>query len=258
MPGRSPYSIMTYAGPPIVLFCDFGLPYTAQMKARLCVDALDRPVLDLFWDVPAGDVCAGSVLLAAFASDFPLGTVFVCVVDPDVGTLRRKPGVIFAGGRWFVGPLNGLFEHVLRRWAQDVQAYEITWIPEHLSATFHGRDLFAPTAARVANGNLSGLKPIAVEDVATSVFDDDVVKVVYIDGFGNLMTGVRAATVQVDETLGILGHKLPRVRTFADIDTGALFCYENAVGLMEIAAYRGNAAEILQIGFSTPIKIIKE
>jgi len=249
------------AHPPIVLFCDFGLPYTGQMKARLLAGAPDHLVIDLFHDVPAHDVRAGSVLLAAFADDFPEGSVFVCVVDPGVGGDTRKPGVVFAGGRWFVGPLNGVFEHVLRRWPDDAKAYEITSIPETLSATFHGRDLFAPVAAMVANGvangDRGGLLPLDLDLGRHPEFSDDVAEIIYADGFGNLMTGVRAATLASDETVDVMGRKLPRVRTFSDVESGVLFCYENAVGLMEIAANQGNAQNILQIGPSTPIKVTK-
>lgn len=244
--------------PPFVLFCDFGLPYTGQMKARLMA-AADHPVIDLFHDVPAYDVRAGSVLLAAFAHDFAPGSVFVCVVDPGVGSDRRKPGAVFAGGRWFVGPLNGVFEHVLRRWFEDAQAYEITWRPrpDHMSATFHGRDLFAPVAVQLAAGDLSGLAPIDLDTVRRVDFADDVAEVIYADGFGNLMTGVRAKILNDDETLEVQGRKLPRVRTFAEVESGTLFCYENAVGLMEIAANQGNAQFILQISPPTAIKVTK-
>jgi len=246
------------AHPPIVLFCDFGLPYTGQMKGRLLADAPEHRVIDLFHDVPAHDVRAGSVLLAAFSDDLPQGSVFVCVVDPGVGSATRQPGAVFAGGRWFIGPLNGVFEHVLRRWPDDAKAYEITSVPETLSSTFHGRDLFAPEAAKVANGDRGGLSPLDLHALRHPEFCDDVAEIIYADGFGNLMTGVRAATLGSDETVDVMGRKLPRVRTFSDVESGVIFCFENAVGLMEIAVNQGNAQVILQIGPSTPIKVTKE
>jgi hypothetical protein len=243
--------------PPLVLFCDFGLPYTGQMKARLGCAAPDHPIVDLFHDVPPYDVRAGSVLLAAFAADFPPGSVFVCVVDPGVGTDARRPGAVFAGGRWFIGPLNGLFEHTLRRWPDDAKAYEIVWRPEHLSASFHGRDLFAPIAAEIATGKLGGLRPLALHDVRHGHFPDNVEAVIYGDGFGNLMTGVQAAHLGANDTLAVAGRTLARFRTFAEGESGSLFCYENAVGLMEIAANRANARNILAISLGTPVKIIR-
>lgn len=248
---------MTQACPPIVLFCDFGLPYTGQMKAKLGQGAPDHPIVDLFWDAPAHDVRAGSVLLAAHAADFAPGSVFVCVVDPGVGTAARRPGVVYAGGRWFVGPLNGLFEHVLRRWPEDAEAYAITWTPPQLSASFHGRDLFAPMAARLAVGNREGLEALKLDEVRRAEFADDVACVVYVDGFGNMMTGIRAASLGEKDTLAVAGRTLARLRTFGEAESESLFCYENAVGLMEIAANRGNAHKILPIGPETLIKIIR-
>lgn len=248
---------MSKSCPPLVLFCDFSMPYTGQMKARLGQGAPDHAIIDLFHDVPAQNVCAGSVLLAAHAGDFPLGSVFVCVVDPGVGTDARKPGAVFAGGRWFVGPLNGLFEHVLRRWPDDAKAYEIVWLPDHLSATFHGRDLFAPIAAEIATGNLGGLRPLPLEQVRHAEFSDDVEEIVYCDGFGNLMTGVRALSLGPKDTLAVTGRTLARLNTFGEGESGSLFCYENAVGLMEIAVNRANAQNILAIGPGSSIKIIR-
>lgn len=243
--------------PPIVLFCDFGLPYTGQMKARLVHDAPDHAIVDLLHDVPAYDRVAGSVLLAAMAGDFPQGSVFVCVVDPGVGTDARKPGAVYAGGRWFVGPLNGLFEHVLRRWPDQASAFEITWRPEHLSSSFHGRDLFAPMAARIALGQRDGLRPLDIPGIRHRDFPDDVENVIYVDGFGNLMTGVRAVSLGPQDRLSVAGRVLERYRTFSECESGALFCYENAIGLMEIAANQGHAQNILAINAGAPIKIIR-
>ena len=247
---------MSKSCPPIVLFCDFGLPYTGQMKAKLVQGAPDHPIIDLFHDVPAHNIRAGSILLAAHAGDFPKGSVFVCVVDPGVGTDARKPGAVFAGGRWFVGPLNGLFEHVLRRF-DDAKAYEITWQPDNLSASFHGRDLFSPIAARLALGNLDGLEPIDIQHVRYTDFPDDLFEIVYVDGFGNLMTGVRAELLGGMDGLCVCGRNLDRQATFNVVTVGSLFCYENAVGLIEIAANQANAQEILAAGPGEPIKIVK-
>jgi len=248
---------MSKTCPPIVLFCDFGLPYTGQMKAQILAGAPEHPIIDLFHDVPAHDVRAGSVLLAAHAQDFPPGSVFVCVVDPDVGTDARKPGAVFAGGRWFVGPLNGLFEHTLRRWPDDARAYEITWKPERLSASFHGRDLFAPMAARLALGNMEGLNSVDVDGEHRKDLPDDVLAVVYADSFGNLMTGIRASSIGPEDGLAVAGRILSRQRTFSSPGGASLFCYENAVGLMEIAANGGNAREILSSEPGAAIKIVQ-
>lgn len=257
---------MTTPAAPIVLFCDFGLPYTGQMKGRLVEElgshAAEHQIIDLCHDAPSFDIRAGSVLLAAHADDFPLGSVFICVVDPGVGSKARKPGVVYAGRRWFVGPLNGLFEHVLRRWDHDgeTQAYEIVWRPTRLSATFHGRDLFAPVAAGLAlagNQGIEGLVPLKAEDIRRPDYADDVSQVIYADGFGNLMTGIRWESLQDGDMIEVEGRILPRARTFSDVESGALFVYENAVGLVEISANLGNAQKSLGISVGTRVKIIK-
>ena len=131
----------------IALFTDFGLhgPYTGQMKAVLHQMAPGIPAIDLFADAPVGNPKASAYLLAVYAGWFQAGTVFLCVVDPGVGGAR--PAVILdADGRWYVGPGNGLFELVQRR-ARKTRSWDIDWKPERLSASFHGRDLFAPVAA---------------------------------------------------------------------------------------------------------------
>ena len=131
----------------IVVFTDFGLqgPYTGQMKAVLHQLAPAVPAIDLFADAPVGNPKASAYLLAAYAQWFAAGTVFLCVVDPGVGGTR--PAIILeADGRWYVGPGNGLFELVQRR-ATTTRSWDIDWKPERLSASFHGRDLFAPVAA---------------------------------------------------------------------------------------------------------------
>ena len=100
----------------IVLFTDFGLegPYTGQIKAVLYQTAPAVPVIELFADAPAGRPKHAAYLLAAYGVWFPPGTVFLAVIDPGVGG-RRSPVIVEAGGRWYVGPDNGLFELVVRR-----------------------------------------------------------------------------------------------------------------------------------------------
>ena len=137
----------------IALFTDFGLqgPYTGQIKAVLYDMAPGVPVIDLFADAPAGNPQASAYLLSAYSAWFPERTVFLCVVDPGVGGARPAL-VVEADGRQYVGPGNGLFELVRRR-ARETRTVEIDWRPERLSASFHGRDLFAPVAAMLARAS---------------------------------------------------------------------------------------------------------
>lgn len=229
----------------IVLFTDFGLegPYIGQMKAVLQRQAPDAPVIDLFSDVPPFDAKGAAYLLAAYATGFQPETVFLCVVDPGVGS-DRKGAVVRADGRWYVGPDNGLFSIVARR-AKTSQWWEIAWRPEQLSASFHGRDLFAPVAAGLARGDAPpGICVEPVEQLAPT-WPDDLPHVVYIDRFGNVMTGMRAAALPADAVLAVNGIRLPRARTFSDVPAQTGFWYENANGLAEIAVNQGRADRCL-------------
>lgn len=238
----------------IVLFTDFGPagPYVGQMKAALAAYAPDVPVIDLLSDVPAREAQLAAYLLPALAPDFPADAVFLCVIDPGVGT-DRAAIVVEADGRRFVGPDNGLFEILLRR-AAACRAWRITWTPQRLSASFHGRDLFAPVAAMIARGDAIPGQPIEVASVRRPAWTDDLAQVIYLDHFGNAMTGLRAATVAPDAELEIANRRLTRARTFGDVAPGAAFWYENANGLVEIAVNRGRA-DALGIAVGAPVRL---
>ncbi len=236
----------------IVLFTDFGGPgpYLGQMHAVLTRHAPEVPVIELFTDAPAFDAKASAYLLAAYAGGFAKGDVFVCVVDPGVGG-PRAPLAVEADGRWYVGPDNGLLALVVRR-SESAQAWEITWRPERLSASFHGRDLFAPVAAELARGTLHPNTPRAVpaED-----WPDDLAQVVYIDGYGNAITGLRAQVLASDNILRVGGRQIASARTFCDVAPGTAFWYENANGLAEIAVNCGRADDILGLAIGSEIYI---
>ncbi|MEK9725704.1 MAG: SAM-dependent chlorinase/fluorinase [Rhodospirillaceae bacterium] len=246
----------------IVLFTDFGLsgPYTGQMKAVLGAAAPNVPAVDLFADLPAGNVKAAAYLLAAYDDAFAAGAVFLCVVDPGVGSERRAVAVK-ADGRWYVGPDNGLFEPVLRRAAAEPEAFEITWVPDRLSASFHGRDLFAPIAARIAGGEdpagAPGYRRLDPATLRRPDWPDDLAEVVYIDRYGNAMTGIRACAVDAEDGLAFGIGVAPRARTFSSVSPSDVFCYENSNGLIEIAVNRGNAGGSLDLGVGRPVTPIK-
>ena len=211
------------------------------------------PVIDLFADAPAFEPQLSAYLLAAYADAGMPGDVFVCVVDPEVGTARR-PLVIHADGRWFVGPDNGLFELVRRR-AREVHVWVVDGQPAPLSATFHGRDLFAPVAAQLARGEASPGVPLSPDAVARPDWPDELARVVYIDGYGNAMVGVRARTLPRSARLEIAGRPVRRGRTFADVPPGAPLWYANANGLVEIAVNRGRAVEVLGLQVGSAVGI---
>lgn len=241
----------------IVLFTDFGPsgPYIGQMKAVLAREAPGVPVIDLFADAPAFDPMLSAYLLAAYAPWFAAGTVFLAVVDPGVGT-TRPPVAVEADGRWFVGPGNGLFEPVLRRaGAGQGRVMEIAWRPPALSASFHGRDLFAPVAAALATGRAAPLLRAAPEGVSRCPgWPDDLARIVYIDGYGNAMTGLRAAMLPRDARLRLPdGREVRRSHTFGSVPKGEPLWYENSTGLAEVAVNQGAAAKDLKLKTGDPV-----
>ena len=230
----------------IVLATDFGLdgPYTGQMKAAILAQAPNVPVIDLFADLPAGNSRADAYLLAAYTSHLPTECVLVCVVDPGVGSARRALA-LKSSVRWNIGPDNGLFEMVIRRGQASVEVHEITWRPVALSASFHGRDIFAPIAARIALGDRPENNPhfchIDLKSVRRTDWPDDLPEIVYLDHFGNAITGLRADCFSCETGLQTGIYRAQRAMTFSSVSPGEVFCYENSNGLMEIAISQGIA-----------------
>jgi S-adenosylmethionine hydrolase len=240
----------------IATFTDFGLegPYLGQVKAVLLGLAPGVPVIDLLADAPSFDPRASAYLLAALAPELPAATVVLAVVDPGVGT-ARLPMVAAIDGRWYVGPDNGLFEPLLRRSAK-ARTWRIDWRPERLSSSFHGRDLFAPTAARLAAGQgpeAAGCS--AVPPPCRPDWPDDLAEVVYVDRYGNAMTGLRAATLPAGARLAAAGRELVRSATFGEVGPGEAFWYANSCGLAEIAVNGGAAATALSLVVGAPVEV---
>ena len=202
------------------------------------------PVIDLFADLPLGNPRAAAYLLAAYTSHLPTSCVLVCLVDPGVGSSRRAL-VLKLDEHWYVGPDNGLFEMVIRRGQAAPEVYEITWCPAHLSASFHGRDVFAPIAARIALGENPKDNPdfrhVDLESVRRTDWPDDLPEIVYLDHFGNAITGLRADFLSCQAGLHIDSYRALRAMTFSSVSPGEVFCYENSNGLMEIAINQGSA-----------------
>lgn len=237
-----------------VLFTDFGLegPYTGQMKAILYRNAPGVPVIDLFADAPAFDPRASAYLLAAYAEVFAEGSIFLTVVDPGVGS-ERLPIILEADGRHFIGPDNGVMDLVARR-ASACRYREVLWQPAWLSASFHGRDLFAPIAAKLACGEPVESRDLAADQRPGVAWPDDLAEIVYLDRYGNAMTGLRASQVPEDSVLVVAGKELPAARTFSEVPAGSAFWYENANGLVEIAVNGGHAGERLGLAVGTALR----
>ncbi|HXO03209.1 MAG TPA: SAM-dependent chlorinase/fluorinase [Stellaceae bacterium] len=240
----------------IVLFTDFGLagPYTGQVTAVLRQGAPEVPIVPLFADAPSERPKPAAYLLAAYGAWFPAGTVLLCVVDPGVGSERRAV-VAEADGRIYVGPDNGLFDIVMRR-AQGARLWEIIWHPGPLSPSFHGRDLFAPVAARLALGDpVTEVAQPADDKQAARGWPDDLAEIVYIDHYGNAMTGLRGALLAPEARLVVADRALERAATFSAVPPGEAFWYINSNGLAEVAVNGARADATLGLEIGSRIRI---
>jgi len=221
----------------IALFTDFGWqgPYVGQMKAVLYKQAPGKPIVDLMHDAPTFNPRSAAYLLASLVNSFVKETVFLCVIDPGVGNAQRKPVIVKADDFWFVGPDNGLFNVIAKR-AKSLEWWDITWRPDNLSNTFHGRDLFAPVAALLSNGKMYDVKQeYNPQQRILPDWGDELAEIIYIDNYGNCMTGVRAGSIDVNTKLEIANCSLSRESTFSNVAEGQAFWFENSCGLVEIA-----------------------
>lgn len=239
--------------PMILLFTDFGAdgPYLGQMEAVLRQYAPCTEIINLVSNAPTGDPCRSAYLLAALCRYFPVGCVFLCVVDPGVGG-DRLPVVLYADGRWFVGPDNGLFNTVAQH-SLSAAWRIIEWRPENLSASFHGRDLFAPIAARISAGDFAWTS----RDYAgpeLSAWQADLAEIVYFDHYGNAITGMRYVPELGGLSISLNGQCIAQAKTFCSVPKGAVFWYCNSIGLVEIAVNQGRADQSLGLELGMEVR----
>ncbi|MCS7273740.1 MAG: SAM-dependent chlorinase/fluorinase [Fimbriimonadales bacterium] len=260
----------------IAFLTDYGYvdTYVAQVKAvllRLCPTC---EVLDLTHGVPPQQVRSGAYLLATALPYLPDGTVVIAVVDPGVGTARRAIGVQGTRHTYFA-PDNGLLSLALRD--DPPQRAVVLDNPRYhlpqVSATFHGRDIFAPAAAHFANG-------IPLEQLGTPIPPDSLVQLphmeperegttlrcrpLHIDHFGNVVFNLHEAMVQQLASAGFVARvqlvcrdaslmALPLKRTFGEVAHGAPLAYWGSSGYLEVAINGASAAAELQIDYDTEL-----
>ncbi len=250
----------------VTLLTDFGTAdyFVGAMRgAVLAANPLAR-VVDITHEVPAYDVEAGAFTLCAAFETYPPGTVHVGVVDPGVGSARRAVAAE-GGGHLFVGPDNGLFGHVYERLG-SFRVFHLTnesYFRREVSATFHGRDIFAPVAGALSRG-------VNVEEFGPQVFDfvrlpsagveRDAAgalagSVIHVDRFGNCVTNITREHLTGDSFergahLVIGGREVRRFRRFfaeAEGDAGEPFAVWGSAGLLEVAVFRDSAARLLGV-----------
>ncbi|RLI10868.1 hypothetical protein DRO33_05085 [Candidatus Bathyarchaeota archaeon] len=258
----------------ITLTTDFGTrdPYVASMKGVILSICPEATVIDISHDVPKFDIRAGALIMAQAAIWFPPGTVHVGVVDPGVGTARRA--IVVETRRYaFVGPDNGLLMLAATRdGLKAVYAIENEDLMlSEVSRTFHGRDIFAPVAARLA----SGLEPSQVgpeiQDYVVPSFARPELRegralgeVMYIDGFGNLITNIPEELLarlglrdgsRLAVRLG--GHELELrlCSAYGEAKPGELLAIIDSWGMLEVAVNLGSAAGRLGARPGEPVEV---
>lgn len=243
---------------------DFGTAdgYVGAMKGVVLAISPQAQLVDITHDIPAHDVAAGAFALAQAAPLFPPGSIHVAVVDPGVGG-GRADLVVEAGGSIFVGPDNGLLSLAARgpRVAHEITAAGFRREP--VSPTFHGRDVFAATAGRLAAGAAArdaGPLLTAILELSARGEPDgvaaglpDAAEIVHVDRFGNLVTSwpgdwLKAGAAALVEAAPGPGPKrrfpLQVGRTYADVPRGTMVAYVGSAGLVEVAVREGSAAAV--------------
>lgn len=262
--------------PVIALMTDFGSGDgdVGVMKGVIAGISPQAHIIDITHDVAPQNVPSAAWILAAAYHYFPAGTVFVCVVDPGVGSSRGAIAV-HAGDWFFVGPDNGLFTYILQE--QPVHAACLLTNPayhlSYVSSTFHGRDIFAPVGAYLAGGipiselgtqlDPAMLQRINIEPPTRHGTDIDA-RIIHVDNFGNLIANIPLPTVpdlfDASKVQAIFpaGRVVDRRRRFfaEGPDDGQPFIYGDSSGYVGIAVRNGSAAKMLGVRFGAPITFI--
>ena len=248
----------------LALLTDFGTvdPYVAVMKGVLA-SRTDAAIHDLTHEIPAFDVFAAAWFLATVVPWWPQ-TIFVCVVDPGVGT-ARKIVAMERGEERFLAPDNGLLTMIGGAWRAVSVENEAYFLP-HGSATFHGRDRFAPVAAALANGTpLDELGPpmaaIVRLDYEPPSYGGAIMRgtIVSVDRFGNCITDIEAARITFPRlALHVGEHVITHSsRAYGEAGKGA-FVITGSTGHLEISMANANAAQLLRLRRGDRIEVGEE
>ncbi|MFT3700313.1 MAG: SAM-dependent chlorinase/fluorinase [Kofleriaceae bacterium] len=237
----------------ITLTTDFGARdgYVGAMKGVLSRLGRNPTIIDIAHDIPRGDIAHAAWVVRTACREFPTDTIHIVVVDPGVGGERRGV-VIDAGGSYFVGPDNGVFAYLEPQWARAIE--NIQAMAPQVSATFHGRDVFATTAAALSlmidptaigpHVELAGQLPWGKRPHGEG-------RVVHVDHYGNLVTDLPEE--EAGANVQIAGRRLPVVMTYESVPPNELLAYIGSARTVEIAVRDGRADRMLDAPRGTPI-----
>ena len=254
----------------ITLLTDFGTAdyFVGAMKGVVLSACRQAQVVDITHEIPAHDIAAGAFTLRACYQDFPDETIHVAVVDPGVGS-ERRPIAVRTRRFLFLGPDNGLFTHIYENESDHCEIYHLAnreFFRPHVSATFHGRDLFAHAAALLACAQTFELTrlgrriddPVRLPYTAARLTPEGRIEasIIHIDRFGNCITNLtRELFAQLGDgrhpvRLSVGQHEIPRFRSFFAEDeasAGEPFAIWGSAGFLEIAVFLDSAARRLGI-----------
>lgn len=247
---------------PIVFLTDYGLgdEFVGVCHGVMLRIAPELRIIDLTHAISRQDVFQGAVTLGRAARFMPSDAVYVAVVDPGVGSGRRSIAVEAGSGALLVGPDNGLLSMAWEEMAGAERAFEISnpaVLLHPVSKTFHGRDVFAPVAAHMANGfPPEEVGPaVPVESLHVLELPGPMVapgaigaRVVGVDGFGNVQLNVRPPDLEaagIGEAMMLERRRIPRVFAFADLARGRLGAIIDSAGYLALVVNQGSAAEKL-------------
>ncbi|MET0343429.1 MAG: SAM-dependent chlorinase/fluorinase [Polyangiales bacterium] len=255
----------------ITLTTDFGTrdPYVAEVKGVLLSDGpKGLQLVDLSHDLPPFDVHAAALFVRAALPRFPTGTIHLAVVDPGVGSQRRAL-IVSLRGMTLVGPDNCLFSYLFDG-SEQVHAIDPARLgAKHISSTFHGRDLFAPVAARLAQGEPPDTFGPRIDSYQHMAFpmveirgDALYGRVIHVDRYGNLITNVSDTTLRGflgddprGATISLGEHAAPLLDHYAQARTGQLLALIGSSGLVELAAREASAASMLGAEVGRVVKV---
>jgi S-adenosylmethionine hydrolase len=250
----------------VTLTTDFGTSdgYVGAMKGVLLQRAPNATIVDITHDIARHDVVAAAFALAQSAPHFPRGTIHVVVVDPGVGG-QRLPVAVDDGSNLFIGPDNGVFSLAA---PSPTAAYAIEapgFRAEAPSSTFHGRDIFAFCAGRLADGASVADAGPSVELLGALPFrgdqrgDGDSVfaRVIHVDRFGNLITDFRGDKLPANPRFHARGRRITALsQTYESVGKGELLVYVGSGGTIEIAVREGSAADELDMARGDALEIV--
>ena len=255
----------------IALLTDFGTKdyFVGAMKGAILSINENVHLVDITHEIEPQDIASAGFNLLACYRNFLIGTIFVAVVDPGVGSERRAI-LVETEEYFFIAPDNGLLSFVFNS-RKEFRVFELTnrkFFAENISSTFHGRDVFAPVAAHLSQGVSASEFGDEITDFVRfdenepRRLDDDEIEaeIIAIDRFGNLITNLKREDLPEKFVLEIGGRRIEKLQSyFAEDEEGEIFMIFGSAGFLEIAVFQDSAKNVLEArsGQKILVKVVK-